>query len=64
MPPLWVHPNGKSGVVVALREANLWQGREQAFISRHALAAAAYARRQQGWWLAEARRCANWSAGT
>ena len=55
LPPIWVKPNGKSGVLVALREVNLWRQRERAFRSRHATAAAAYARRQQSWWMAEAR---------
>lgn len=55
LPPIWVRPNGKSGVIMALREANLWHQRESAFLTRQATAAAAYARRQQRWWLHEAR---------
>jgi len=58
LPPIWAKPNGKSGVVMALREANLWRQREKAFRSRHAKGAAAYARSQQRWWIGEARLCA------
>lgn len=45
-------------MILALREAHLWRQRELAFTSRHAFAAADYARRQQLWWADEASRCA------
>lgn len=55
-PPLWSHPNCKSGSFLALREVNLWHYRETQFASRRATLAAEYARRQQIWWTKEAGR--------
>lgn len=55
-PPIWSHPNCKSGSFLALREVNLWHHRQAAFASRHAGLAVDYARRQQVWWSKEARR--------
>jgi hypothetical protein len=56
LPRLRVKPNCKSGIVLALREVNLWLQRERAFEARQAGTAAAYAREQQAWWKGEARR--------
>ena len=54
--PTAAKANCKSGVVMALREIDLWHQREAVFATRKAAAAADYARIQQAWWRLEARR--------